>query len=142
MKILYFAYERTRIMKTKGHIKPTDGELEILTILWDKGSASVRAVHEVINKTRESGYTTTLKLMQIMHEKGLVTRDDSSKTHIYTAAISREDIQDLFMEKMLNSLYSGSPSALVMHALGNTHTTPEELEKINQFIQQLKNTKS
>lgn len=118
--------------------KPTDGELEILGVLWEKGAATVRDVHEQINQTRESGYTTTLKLMQIMFEKGLVSRDASSKTHIYTAAVSKEATQELFLHKMINNLYAGSSAQLVMHALGNSEASDEELEQIKLLIQQLK----
>jgi predicted transcriptional regulator len=82
-------------------IKPTEGELEILQVLWDKGSATVRDVHEHINEYKESGYTTTLKLMQIMFEKGLVKRDDSNKTHVYKANVSREKTQQQMLVKWL-----------------------------------------
>ncbi len=74
-------------------VKPTEGELEILQVLWERGKATVREVHETILKTKEAGYTTTLKLMQIMFEKGLVTRDDSAKTHIYQPNVSKEKTQ-------------------------------------------------
>jgi predicted transcriptional regulator len=128
-------------MKQKSDLKPTDGELEILDVLWNNDACTVRKVHESINETRPSGYTTTLKLMQIMFEKGFVTRDASSKTHVYTAAISKEDTRELFLNKMLRNLYSGSSSALIMHALGNADTSAEELQQINEFIQQLKQRK-
>ena len=75
------------------YIKPTESELEILQVLWDKGTASVREVHEELSKTKDAGYTTTLKLMQIMHEKELLKRDTSSKTHVYKAAVSQEKTQ-------------------------------------------------
>lgn len=128
-------------MDSKKNIKPTEGELEILSVLWEKGFATVRDVHESINKTRESGYTTTLKLMQIMHEKGLVSRDTSSKVHIYQALVDKESTQDLFLNKMIQSLYAGSSAQLVMHALGNVDTTDAELEQIKQFINSLKEKK-
>src|ERR1700755_2687703 len=104
-------------MSTKT-IKPTESELEILQVLWEKDKASVREVHEELLKTKEAGYTTTLKLMQIMFEKGLVSRDSSSKTHIYTPEVSREKTQKLFVNKMIDSLFAGSPAQLVMQALG------------------------
>lgn len=125
-------------MSNSKHIKPTEGELEILQVLWEKGEASVREVHEVLLKTKDSGYTTTLKLMQIMHEKGLVTRDDSSKKHIYTAAISREKTQQHLVGKMVDNLFSGSPAQLVMQALGNHKTSADELEEIQQLLNSLK----
>ena len=92
----YFAYEIYRIMNNNKLLKPTESELEILQVLWSRENATVRMVHEVLAKYKDAGYTTTLKLMQIMFEKGLVTRDDSSKTHIYTAAVSREKTQKQF----------------------------------------------
>ena len=123
--------------KTK-MIKPTEGELEILSVLWVMGSATVRNVHEEICKTKEAGYTTTLKLMQIMFEKGLVIRDSSSKTHIYQPAVSKETTQQQFVHKMINSLFAGSSAELVMQALGDNKPNTDELDKIQQFINQLK----
>lgn len=118
--------------------KPTEGELEILGVLWDQRSATVRNVHDELNKTKEAGYTTTLKLMQIMFEKGLVTRDSSSKTHIYMPAVTREKTQEQFVNKMINSLFSGSSTDLVMQALGGHDASNEELDKIQQLINELK----
>ena len=114
--------------------KPTESELEILQVLWDRNAATVRDVHEELLKTKEAGYTTTLKLMQIMFEKKLVTRDSSSKTHIYTAAVSRENTQNLFLNKMIDSLFAGSPAQLVMQALGNHKASKEELDEIRNFL--------
>ena len=119
-------------------LKPTDGELEILQVLWDKQSASVREVHEVLLLNKEAGYTTTLKLMQIMFDKKLVTRNSSSKTHIYYPAVSKENTQNLFLGKMIDSLFSGSSSKLVMQALGNHSASPEEIKEIRNFLDQLK----
>lgn len=119
-------------------LKPTEGELEILQVLWDKGSATVREVHEELLKNKEAGYTTTLKLMQIMFEKGLVTRDASSKTHVYQPAVSREKTQSLLVNRMIDSLFSGSPAQLVMQALGNHKATPDELEAISRFLDGMK----
>lgn len=119
-------------------IKPTESELEILRILWDKGNATVREVHEVLSEHKESGYTTTLKLLQIMHEKGIVKRDDSSKTHIYRANITRENTQEQLVGKMINSLFGGSSTRLVMQALGSQAPNKEELEQIQQLLDNLK----
>jgi BlaI family penicillinase repressor len=119
-------------------IKPTEGELEILQVLWDKGSATVRDVHEHINEYKESGYTTTLKLMQIMFEKGLVKRDDSNKTHVYKANVSREKTQQQMVGKMVDALFGGSASQLVMQALGSSQASKEELEEIQQLLNNLK----
>ena len=118
--------------------RPTESELEILQILWQKKSATVRDVHEVILITKEAGYTTTLKLMQIMFEKGLVTRDSSNKTHIYQPAVSKEKTQMLFLNKMIDSLFAGSPAQLVMQALGNHKASKEELEEISNFLKSIK----
>lgn len=120
------------------YIKPTESELEILKILWDRQTASVREVHEELSKTKEAGYTTTLKLMQIMYEKGLVGRDDSVKTHIYHPEVSREKTQKHLIGKMISTLFGGSSTELVLHALGNHKATPEELEEIQQMLNNLK----
>ena len=125
-------------MATTKTIKPTESELEILQILWKKGNASVREVHEELLATKEAGYTTTLKLMQIMHEKGLVKRDDSIKTHIYQAAVSKEKTQKHLLNKMINTLFGGSPGELVMQALGNHKASAEELEEIQKILDNLK----
>ena len=125
-------------MTTK-YIKPTESELEILQVLWDKDLASVREVHEELVKYKDAGYTTTLKLMQIMHEKGLVKRDDSFKTHIYQAAVSKERTQKHLLGKMINTLFGGSSTELVLQALGNHKASPEELEEIQQLLNNLKN---
>lgn len=114
--------------------KPTEGELEILQVLWDRQSATVRDVHEELSKLKDSGYTTTLKLMQIMFEKGLVTRDSTNKTHIYQPNVSKEKTQNLFLNKMINTLFSGSSAQLVMQALGNHKTSKEELDEIRNYL--------
>lgn len=132
------AYEINRIMTPIKQSKPTESELEILQVLWNKESATVRTVHEVLSKTKDSGYTTTLKLLQIMFEKGLVTRDDSSKTHIYQPAVSREKTQKQFVNRMIDTLFAGSSTNLVLQALGGHAASEEELEKIQSLINDLK----
>ncbi|HKB46000.1 MAG TPA: BlaI/MecI/CopY family transcriptional regulator [Chitinophagaceae bacterium] len=121
-------------------IKPTESELEILQILWTKGVATVREVHEELAHTKDVGYTTTLKLMQIMNEKGIVKRDDSMRTHIYQAAVNKERTQKHLLSKMIDSLFGGSPTQLVIQALGDdTHkASHEELEKIQSLLDSLK----
>ncbi len=119
-------------------LKPTESELEILTILWDKEKATVREVHDELSKHKDSGYTTTLKLLQIMFEKGLATRDDSNKTHIYEAAVTRQKTQKQFLDKMINSLFAGSSTQLVLQALGNQKASKAELEEIQNYLNNLK----
>lgn len=119
-------------------IKPTESELEILQILWQRGQATVREVHEELSTIKDVGYTTTLKLMQIMHEKGIVKRNDANKTHIYEALLNKEATQQHLIGKMMNSLFDGSASQLVMRALGSSKPSKTEIEKIQQLLDQLK----
>ncbi len=118
--------------------KPTESELEILRVLWERGEATVRDVHEELSKTKDAGYTTTLKLMQIMHEKGMVKRDESNKTHKYIPLLSREKTQKQFVGKMIDTLFQGSSTQLVMQALGNHKASNEELDEIQKLIDNLK----
>ena len=138
-------YENYRILVSKfifmsapKYVKPTEGELEILRVIWDKGLASVRDVHEELAKTKDVGYTTTLKLMQIMNEKGLVKRDKSTRAHYYTAAVSQEKTQKHLVAKMIDGLFGGSPARLVIQALGNYKASEEEIEEIQQLLNNLK----
>jgi len=121
-------------------VKPTESELEILQILWTKGIATVREVHEELGQTKDVGYTTTLKLMQIMNEKGIVKRDDSMRTHVYQAAVNKEKTQKHLLSKIIDNLFGGSPTQLVIQALGddNHKASPEELEKIQALLNSLK----
>jgi BlaI family transcriptional regulator, penicillinase repressor len=125
-------------MITTKILKPTDSELEILQVLWERGDATVREVHEELVQVKDCGYTTTLKLMQIMFEKGLVLRDDSNRTHIYQANVSREKTQKQLMDKMVDTLFSGSHSQLVMQALGAHTPSRKELEEIQQLLDSYK----
>src|SRR5678815_5309150 len=111
-------------MATTRYIKPTESELEILQVLWKKGLATVREVHEELAALKDAGYTTTLKLMQIMNEKGLVKRDDSMRTHIYQAAVNKEKTQKHLLSKMIDSLFGGSPTPVSYTHL-RAHETPE-----------------
>ncbi len=125
-------------MKKSKNFKPTGSELEILAVLWANKSATVRTVHEELTKTKEAGYTTTLKLMQIMHEKGLVTRNTESKTHIYIPAIDKQKTQLQIVNKMISSLFAGSSADMVMQALGGNKNTDAELKQIEALIETLK----
>jgi BlaI family penicillinase repressor len=120
------------------NIKPTEGEMEILQVLWKNGNCTVREVHEELNK-KDSGYTTTLKLMQIMLEKGLVDRDASSKTHIYRALINQEQTQQQLVNKMIDNVFNGSAARLVMQALGNKTASQEEIDLIKAYLDNLEN---
>ncbi|MBA2501156.1 MAG: BlaI/MecI/CopY family transcriptional regulator [Chitinophagaceae bacterium] len=127
-------------MSSTKFIKPTESELEILQIIWTKGLATVREVHEELGKTKDVGYTTTLKLMQIMNEKGLVKRDDSMRTHIYQAAVNKEKTQKHMLTKMIDSLFGGSSTQLVIQALGNDkqNMSDVELAQIQELLNSLK----
>ncbi|HEX2750651.1 MAG TPA: BlaI/MecI/CopY family transcriptional regulator [Verrucomicrobiales bacterium] len=118
---------------------PTDSELSILRILWDRGQGTVREVLEVLNAERgeEAGYTTVLKLMQIMHEKGLLLRDDTERTHIYRAAAPPDRTQRQVVGDLMDRVFGGSALALVQQALGAKKVSPEELKQIRELIQSL-----
>lgn len=120
-------------------IKPTESELDILKILWEKKQCSVRDVHTVLATTKDVGYTTTLKLMQIMFEKGIVKRDDSQKIHLYTPILKQTETQLQFVGKMVNTLFNGNASQLVLHTLGNSNHSDDELNAIQQLLDNLKN---
>ena len=135
----YIRSANSHTMSNTKTIRPTESELEILQTLWSKGLATVREVHEDLAKTKDVGYTTTLKLMQIMHEKGLVKRDDSMRTHVYQAAVNKENTQKHLLSKMIDSLFGGSSTQLVIQALGEHKASPEELERIQALLDNLKN---
>jgi BlaI family penicillinase repressor len=120
-------------------IKPTESELEILQILWQKDYCTVRDVNEELSKIKQTeiGYTTTLKLMQLMHEKGLVERDASNRTHVYKALLNQKKTQKSLVNKLINSAFNGSTSQLVMQALSDHKASPEELEAIKKYLDQL-----
>lgn len=124
-------------MNNSKQSKPTESEMEILQVMWEKGPSTVREVHEILSETKDSGYTTTLKLMQIMNEKGLLYRNDGSKTHIYTAAVKKESIQKQVVSKMINGLFKGSSAKLVMHALGNHRASKQEILEIKKYLDEI-----
>ena len=117
--------------------QPTDRELTILRILWDKGPSTVRQVNEAMNEERATGYTTTLKLMQIMTEKGLLIRDDSQFKHIYKPAIDEEGTQRQLVGDLLERAFSGSAEKLVMRALSAKKVSAEELSKIRKMVDEM-----
>jgi len=122
--------------------KPTDGELEILRVLWETGPATVRQVNEALNKARPTGYTTTLKLMQIMTEKGFLDRNEADRTHIYRPAVSQESTQSRMVGELLDKVFEGSAEALVMKALSARKVSAEELARIRELIDKFEGGKS
>jgi predicted transcriptional regulator len=114
--------------------RPTDAELAILRVLWGRGPSTVRQVHEALAGTRETGYTTTLKLMQIMADKRLVARDESSRTHVYAASMSEEHTQRQLLNDLVDRAFGGSAAALVLRALSSRQTSDEELREIRKLI--------
>jgi predicted transcriptional regulator len=127
--------------KSKSAI-PTERELAILGILWELGSGTVRQVHEAMNEDSATGYTTTLKLMQIMTEKGLLDRDDSQFKHVYRPAISEEKTQNQLVGDLLDRVFAGSAEKLVLRALSAKKISPEELKKIEKMLAEYKGGKS
>jgi BlaI family penicillinase repressor len=122
-------------------IKPTAAELEILQVLWKHKSATVRFVHEKINQRKNVGYTTTLKIMQNMATKKMVSREQNGRSHVYLPLLKKEQTQGLLLDKFLDSAFGGSASTLVMQVLGNHKTSGEELNKIKLLIQKLEEKK-
>jgi len=116
---------------------PTDGELAILRVLWEEGPSTVRQVHEELKGKDAAGYTTTLKLLQIMAEKGLVERDESQRSHVYSARHSEEITQRKLVKEMLDKAFSGSAHKLVMHALSAKNVSAGELAKIRELLDEL-----
>lgn len=117
------------------HAGPTDGELEILRVLWRSGPATVRDVHDELCRTKPgTGYTTVLKLLQIMADKGLVTRDEKSKAHVYRAKAAQEQTQRQMVGDLLDRVFGGSASRLVMHALSSKKASAEEIAEIRTML--------
>lgn len=117
-------------------MKPTDAELAILQVLWAQGPGTVRQVHDELSQDKEIGYTTTLKLMQIMHEKGLLSRNEDARSHVYTAAISEEETQKSMLDRFVETAFRGSASKLVMQVLGQHKASREELDEIKALLNQ------
>lgn len=118
-------------------LEPTKSELEILQVLWEIGQATVRAVNDELLKQKDINYTTTLKLMQIMAEKGILKRDETQMKHIYSVAEPEEKTKGHLLEKFVDSMYKGSSSKLVMQLLGNGNTTAAELQEIKALLDKL-----
>ncbi|MEQ9120467.1 BlaI/MecI/CopY family transcriptional regulator [Fulvivirga sp.] len=122
--------------------QPTEKELDILQVLWAKGPQTVREINDQLQSEKEIGYTTTLKLLQIMHDKGLVSRELNGKTHIYKSIVSESATQQKMLDKVVDKVFKGSAMNLVMQALGNSKSTDKELDEIRAYIDQLKNDKN
>jgi BlaI family penicillinase repressor len=120
-------------------IEPTKSELEILKVLWQNGPSTVRLVNDTLNEQRPVQYTSTLKLMQIMFEKNLLTANKSSMKHIYSANVEETKIKGALLEKFVDSLYGGSDASLMMQLLGNRKTSSKELAEIRKLLDKLEN---
>jgi predicted transcriptional regulator len=128
-------------LKRQSLPKPTEGELELLRVLWEKGPATVRELHDEVNLQRAVGYTSVLKILQIMTEKGLVEREESGKAHIYRSAASQEETQNQLLRDLSERLFSGSAAQLAMHALAMQPASAEELDEIRTLIERKRETR-
>src|SRR5437899_6680385 len=117
--------------------RPTDAELAILRVLWDRGPSTVRDVHDDLNRHATTGYTTVLKLLQIMTEKGLVVRDEAQRAHIYEARYSQQKTQRQLLSDLADRAFGGSAAKLVMQALSGRKTSAEELSEIRELLDRL-----
>jgi BlaI family penicillinase repressor len=118
-------------------MKPTDSELEILQLLWEHGPLTVRALNDQVNKQRRVGYTTSLKMMQIMTEKGMLTRDTEQRSHVYVPALQPENVQSNILDHILKTVFMGDRSKLVLQALGDHHASLEELSELKALIHKM-----
>jgi len=124
-------------MKTEELPRPTDAELAILRVLWQLGPCTVRQVHDQLAATQTTGYTTVLKLMQIMTDKGLVTRDETDRAHVYNPRISEQKTQRQLIGDLLERAFDGNSSKLVMQALSSRRASPQDLAAIRQLLDQI-----
>ncbi len=124
-------------MNIRKRSKPTEAELEVLQVLWNMGPSTVRQVNEILNSTKVVGYTTTLKIMQIMTEKGFVVRDENRRTHIYSTVTAKEETLGVLLNNFLSNTFEGSAARLVMKTLGDHKTSREELDQLKELIAEL-----
>ena len=129
-------------MKNNSNIKPTGAELEVLQILWKNGASTVKSINDELNKNKKVGYTTTLKIMQIMYKKRLLDRERSGRSHIYKPVPQKDETQNVLLEKILETAFAGSASKLVMHALGRSKTSRKEIEEIKEYLTKLDGQKN
>jgi len=116
--------------------RPTDAELSILRVLWERGPSTVRQVHDVLSVDREFAYTTTLKLLQLMTEKGVALREEDGRIHLYRAAVAQEETQRHLIRDLVDRAFGGSPSQLVMQALAAKPASAEELREIRRLLKE------
>ena len=128
-------------MKEESVPKPTEAELEILQVLWKFGPCTVRFVNDKLNEKKKVGYTTTLKIMQLMFEKKILKRDEKKRSHIYCPAVKEKDTQKLLLDRFLDTAFGGSAMKMVMQALGNHKTSKEEISLIRNFLDNLEGEK-
>lgn len=125
---------------TPNEMVPTKTEMDVLQILWQNGPSTVRFVHDKLNEQKEAViYTSTLKLMQLMKEKGMLDRDETNMKHIYSAALKEDKVKGNMLGRFVDSMYNGSPSSLMMALLGNDKTSAEELQKIKDLLSKIDN---
>lgn len=140
MKLRFASYIfGTKVIVDSLMNKPTESELEILSLLWELKEASVRQIHERLAETKDTGYTTTLKTMQIMHAKGMVTRDEENRSHIYKPATNQQETQNSLLKNLMSTAFGGSSKKLVMQALGQDNPSKDEIDEIRAFLDQLEN---
>jgi len=121
-------------------IVPTKTEMDVLQVLWQNGPSTVRFVHDKLNEQKEAViYTSTLKLMQVMKEKGMLDRDETNMKHVYSAALEEAQVKGNLLGRFVDSMYNGSPSNLMMALLGNDKTSAEELQKIKELLNKIDN---
>jgi BlaI family penicillinase repressor len=128
-------------MKKDAVPKPTEAELEILQILWKHGPCTVRFVNDKLNQKKTVGYTTTLKIMQLMFEKNLLKRDETTRSHLYSPVVKEKETQGLLLDRFLETAFGGSALKLVMQALGNHKASREEISQIRELLDNLEGEK-
>jgi BlaI family penicillinase repressor len=124
-------------MPAKNLPRPTEAELELLRVLWERGPLTVREIHDALSGDKATGYTTTLKILQKMTDKGLVRRDESQRSHVYEPVMKAEQTQRQLVRDLLQKAFGGSPAQLVMQALSEKKATPAELSEIRHLLDQL-----
>jgi predicted transcriptional regulator len=124
-------------MRKKNSAKPTEAELDVLRILWEYGPSTVKAVNNIQNRDKDVGYTTTLKIMQIMSEKGMLKRTKTGRSHVYQPVLQQEKMQRQLLDSFVDAAFSGSSAKLVMQALGHGKASKEEIRQIREYLDRL-----